>query len=157
MITWVTGGLPLQSPLSRQADVVSATSNQLHPPPTFLPIFIFEWRTAKMETAGFAHFELQKSSSETYGWCHGHYVHFWILHLHPCTQPFQLLTLLMCQINHFQLESNVTILKLGMQKVSYLRHARRQKLFFHKQNRNCSPDAYPSLLRAIPLYIPKAF
>ncbi len=74
---------------------------------------------------------------------------------HPCTQPFQLLTLLMCQINHFQLESNITILKLGTQKVSYLRHARRSKLFFHKHNRNCSPDAYPSLLRAIPLSIPK--
>ncbi len=84
-------------------------------------------------------------------------IFFTVYGRHPCTQPFQLLTLLICRINHFHLESNVTILNIGMQKVSYLRYVRRPKLFFHKHNRNCSPDAYPSLLRAIPLYIPKAF
>ncbi len=102
-------------------------------PPTshLLPIFIFGVTTAKMETAGFAHFELQKSSSETYGWLSRTLRPFLDFAFAPVHQPLSsLLTLLMCQINHFQLESNVTILKLGMQKVSYLRHARRQKLFF---------------------------
>ncbi len=33
------------------------------------------WRAAKMAAVGSAHFRLQKRSSETYEWRHGHYVH----------------------------------------------------------------------------------
>ncbi len=47
-------------------------------------------------------------------------IFFTVYGRHPCTQPFQLLTLLICRINHFHLESNVIILNIGMQKVSYL-------------------------------------
>ncbi len=75
MATWVTGGLPL---LSRQADVVSVTSSTHILP--FCPFSIIrEWRAAKIATADSAHFELQKSSSETDGWRHGHYVHFFYI------------------------------------------------------------------------------
>ncbi len=62
--TRVAGGLLLLLPLST------------HLPP-FCPFsIIWELRSAKMTTAGSAHFELQKSSPETYGWRYGHYVHF---------------------------------------------------------------------------------
>ncbi len=33
------------------------------------------WHAAKMAAVGSAHFRLQKHSSETYEWRHGHYVH----------------------------------------------------------------------------------
>ncbi len=68
------GGLPLLSPLSRLVGEVPVTSSTHIPP--FCPLsIIWEWRAAKMATAVSAHFELQKCSSETYGWHHGHYVH----------------------------------------------------------------------------------
>ncbi len=74
MVTWVTGGLPLLSPLLRLVGVVSATSSTHILP--FCPLsIIWEWRAAKMTTAVSVHFELQKCFSETYGWRHGHYVH----------------------------------------------------------------------------------
>ncbi len=58
-------------------------SNQLHPRPAFLPIFDYPGvmradALAKMAAVGSAHFRLQKRSSETYGWRHGHYVHVFI-------------------------------------------------------------------------------
>ncbi len=37
------------------------------------------WRAAKMAAVDSAHFRLQKCSSETYEWRHGHYVHFFFL------------------------------------------------------------------------------
>ncbi len=74
MASWVTGGLPLLSPLSRLVGVASATS-PTHIPP-FCPLSIIpEWLAAKMATAVSAHFELHTCSSETYVWRHGHYVH----------------------------------------------------------------------------------
>ncbi len=46
-----------------------------HVPP-FCPFSIIrEWHAAKMAAVGSAHFRLQKRSSETYEWRHGHYVH----------------------------------------------------------------------------------
>ncbi len=38
--------------------------------------YVYSIFAAKMAMACSAHFELQKSSSETYGWRHGLYVHF---------------------------------------------------------------------------------
>ncbi len=79
--TWVTGGLPLLSPLSSLVGVVSATSSSHIPP--FCPLSIIrEWRAAKMATAVSAHFKLQKCSSETYGWRHGHvFYSLWLQHI----------------------------------------------------------------------------
>ncbi len=54
---------------------------------------------AKMAMACSAHFELQKSSSETYGWRHGHYVHFFLqsmLKLQSGTNNMQYLTAARC-------------------------------------------------------------
>ncbi len=71
--TWVTAALTTVE-LGRRG-----FSKQLHPRPTFLPIFdypvVMRSDAAKMAMTGSAHFDLQKCSSETYGWCHGHYAH----------------------------------------------------------------------------------
>ncbi len=74
--------------LSSLVGVVSATSSTHHPP--FCPFSIIrEWHAANMATAGSAHFELQKSSSETYGWL-GHLRPFFftIWYIHTCTRIF---------------------------------------------------------------------
>ncbi len=57
--TWVTGRMPLLSPLSRLVGVISATSST-HIPPFCLLSIIREWRAAKMVMAISAHFELKK-------------------------------------------------------------------------------------------------
>ncbi len=59
-------------------------SNQLRPHPAFLPTFDYPGLTRSQDGDGCPHFELQKCSSETYGWRHGHYVHvFYSLWVRP--------------------------------------------------------------------------
>ncbi len=59
---------------------MGVVSVQLHPRPAFLPIFDYPGVTANMSVVGSAYFRLQKCSSETYEWRHGHYVHFFTVY-----------------------------------------------------------------------------
>ncbi len=103
--------------------MVSPTSSTHFPP--FCPLSnIREWRTAKMATAVSAHFELQKCSSETYGWRHGHYVQvfysLWVLHnvpaIYSCVKVIYLLIAAQGSLNSsLQQTMNVILRKCCLQ------------------------------------------
>ncbi len=103
--------------------MVLPTSSTHFPP--FCPLSnIREWRTAKMATAVSAHFELQKCSSETYGWRHGHYVQvfysLWVLHnvpaIYSCVKVIYLLIAAQGSLNSsLQQTMNVILRKCCLQ------------------------------------------
>ncbi len=79
MATWVTGGLP--ACWARWAWFQQPGTST---PPTSLLFARFRlswnvmwWRTARLVTDGSAHFGLQKCSSKSSEWRHGHYIHIW--------------------------------------------------------------------------------